>query len=62
MALIKVSILLIVKEIESNIKIIESLSDISSSFIREKISENISVLHYTPIEIHEYIKENNLYR
>ena len=46
----------------SNIKIIESLSDISSSFIREKISENISVLHYTPIEIHEYIKENNLYR
>ena len=46
----------------SNIKIIESLSDISSSFIREKISENISVLHYTPIEIHKYIKENNLYR
>ena len=46
----------------SNIKIIESLSDISSSDIREKISENISVLHYTPIEIHNYIKENNLYR
>ena len=46
----------------SNIKIIESLSDISSSDIREKISENISVLLYTPIEIHNYIKENNLYR
>ena len=46
----------------SNIKIIESLSDISSSDIREKISKNISVLHYTPIEIHNYIKENNLYR
>ena len=38
------------------------LSDISSSDIREKISENISVMHYTPIEIHNYIKENNLYR
>ncbi|MCH2672884.1 MAG: nicotinate (nicotinamide) nucleotide adenylyltransferase [Dehalococcoidia bacterium] len=47
---------------KENVNIVKKLSNLNSSDIRKKIKENKSVLSFTPIEIQEYIKENNLYR
>lgn len=36
-------------------------SNISSSFVREKLKRNKSIRYFTPDEVYYYIKENNLY-
>lgn len=36
-------------------------SNISSTFVREKLRRNKSIRYFTPDEVYYYIKENNLY-
>lgn len=36
-------------------------SNISSTFVREKLKRNKSIRYFTPDEVYYYIKENNLY-
>ena len=46
----------------SFIKLKENIrSNISSSFVREKLKRNKSIRYLTPDEVYYYIKENNLY-
>ena len=44
------------RELKENIR-----SNISSSFVREKLKRNKSIRYLTPDEVYYYIKENNLY-
>lgn len=47
---------------ESFIKLKENIrSNISSSFVREKLRRKKSIRYLTPDEVYYYIKENNLY-
>ena len=47
---------------DSIIKVKNNLrSNISSTFIREKLLNNKSIRYYTPDEVYYYIKENKLY-
>ena len=50
------------KYVNSFIKVKDNIrSNISSTFIREKLKKQKSIRYYTPDEIYYYIKENNLY-
>ena len=46
----------------SFIKVKENIrSNISSTFVRDKIKQGKSIRYLTPDEVYYYIKENNLY-
>ena len=44
-------------KVKNNIK-----SGLSSSFVREKIKQGKSIRYFTPDEVYNYIKENNLFK
>lgn len=47
---------------EAFLKVKENIrSNISSTFVREKIKRGKSIRYFTPDEVYYYIKENNLY-
>ena len=47
---------------DSFLKVKENIrSNISSTFVREKIKRGKSIRYFTPDEVYFYIKENNLY-
>lgn len=48
---------------ESFLKVKENIrSNISSTFVREKIKRGKSIRYFTPDDVYFYIKENNLYK
>ena len=52
----------LMKHKDSFMKVKENIrSNISSTFVREKIKRGKSIRYFTPDEVYNYIKENNLY-
>jgi len=53
---------LLLKHKENFMKVKENVrSSLSSTFIRKKLVEGKSIRYFTPDEVYEYIKENNLF-